>query len=83
MLVGSNVMFPAGWKSALLAPEHQVELRSLGGDKRPLRAFADGRDLGIASRMVARLSRIATVELAFCRTHDMAEKISRIQFPQG
>ena len=31
--------------------------------------------------MRARVSRIATVELAYCSLHDMAEKIAEIQFP--
>lgn len=82
ILVGSNVMSPSGWKSALLAPEAAVSLRSIGGEKRPIAAFVDGRSLGEVVTFRARQSRIATVELAFTRTHDMAEKIARIQFPQ-
>ncbi len=81
ILVGSNVMNPAGWKSALLAPEATVSLRSVGGEKRPINAFVDGRDLGPAASFHSRLSRIASVELAFVKRHDMAEKIARIQFP--
>ncbi len=81
MLVGSNVMSPPGWKSALLAPEAAVLLRSVGGEKRPISAFVDGRPLGPMSGFQARLSRIATVEMGFATRHDMAEKIARIQFP--
>jgi hypothetical protein len=33
--------------------------------------------------MSARVSRIAAVELAFCPTHDLTEKIAQIQFPGG
>ena len=83
ILVGSNVMSPAGWKSALLAPEATVTLRSLGGEKRPMNAFVGGRELGPAVSLSARQSRIATVELVFAGQRDMAEKISRIQFPTG
>jgi NAD kinase len=81
ILVGSNVMSPPGWKSALLAPEACVTLRSLGGAKRPLEAFVGGRPLGPAVCLSARQSRIATVELVFAAQRDMAEKIAMIQFP--
>lgn len=81
MLVGSNVLSPAGWKSALLAPEAVVSMRSTGGEKRPLCAYVDGRSLGPSVSFQARLSRIATAEVVFATGHDMAEKIARIQFP--
>jgi NAD kinase len=81
LVVGSNVMTPVSWKSALLAPESVITLRSTGGEKRPLNAFVDGRDIGETVSFSARQSRIAPVELAFAARHDMAEKISRIQFP--
>jgi NAD+ kinase len=81
MLVGSNVMNPPGWKSALLAPDSSVSLRTIGGEKRPIVSFVDGRSLGPATGFHARLSRIATIELVFASRHDMAEKIARIQFP--
>jgi NAD kinase len=81
MIVGSNVMSPPGWKSALLAPDSVVSIRTLGGEKRPIGAYVDGRDLGRAVSFHARQSRIATVELVFSSSHDMAEKIARIQFP--
>jgi NAD+ kinase len=83
ILVGSNVMIPTGWKSALLAPEATVSLRSIGGEKRPLAAFVDGRPMGPAVAFNVRQSRIATVELGFAIQHDMSEKISRVQFPAG
>ncbi|MDB6172942.1 MAG: kinase [Chthoniobacteraceae bacterium] len=81
ILVGSNVMTPPGWKSALLASEATVVLRSVGGDKRPLCAFIDGRAVGPVTTFYARQSRVATIEIAFAARHDMAEKIARIQFP--
>jgi NAD+ kinase len=81
ILAGSNVMSPAGWKSALLAPEASITLRSLGGEKRPLNAFVGGVPLGSVISFQARQSRIATVELVFAAQRDMAEKIALIQFP--
>lgn len=83
IVAGSNVMSPYAWKSALLAPESTVTLRSIGGEKRPLAAFVGGRPLGDATAFHARQSRIATVELVFSAQRDMAEKISMMQFPTG
>lgn len=83
ILAGSNVMSPAGWKSALLDPEATVTIRSLGGEKRPLNGFVGGVPLGPVSVFHARQSRIATVELVFAAQRDMAEKIARLQFPTG
>jgi len=80
-LAGSNVMNPPGWKSALLAPESVVAIRSIGGEKRPVEAYVGGRLLGQAIEFSARQSRIATVELVFAAQRDMAEKIAMIQFP--
>jgi NAD+ kinase len=81
ILVGSNTMEPPNWTSALLSFDSEVEIRTLDPDKRPLMGFADGIPQGRIERMRARVSRIAAVELAFCRGHDMAEKIAEIQFP--
>ena len=83
LLVGSNVMSPPGWKSALLAADASITLRSIGGTKRPMNAFVGGKPLGPTITLHARSSRIATVELVFNAQRDMAEKISLIQFPQN
>jgi NAD+ kinase len=82
LLVGSNVMNPPGWKSALLGIEQEVELRCLNGEKRPLDAYVDGIGQGMVHAMRARVSRTVAVELAFLPSHDMAEKIAQIQFPR-
>ncbi len=81
LLVGSNVMDPILWKSALLSTSSTVEVRSLHVEKRPLTGFLHGVSMGEVTEMRARLSRAASVELAFLGAHDMAEKIARIQFP--
>lgn len=83
ILVGSNVMQPMNWKSALLSPETPVSFRALENEKRPLNGFVDGVPQGEISEMHARMSRSAAVELAFLPGHDMAEKIATIQFPRG
>ena len=80
LLVGSNVLEPAHWRSALLSPDTTVEIRSLDPVNRPVQAFVDGLSLGRVSVLRARLSRAAAAELVFCASHDMAEKIAAIQF---
>ena len=82
LLVGNNVLEPRGWNSAPLSLASSAELRSLGGEKRPLHAFVDGEDRGVVSRMCVRVSRIATVELAFTPHRDMAAKLAEDLFPK-
>jgi len=80
LLVGSNVMEPSHWKSALLSNDSDVEIINLEPQSRPVSACVDGIAQGPVRSIKARLSRAATVELAFLATHDMAEKIAAIQF---
>ena len=82
LLVGSNVMMPANWKSALLSLETDVQMVGLDVEKRPLNGFVDGVPQGLVREMRVRVSRAASVELAFLTGHDMAEKIAEVQFPQ-
>lgn len=81
VVVGSNVMSPHAWKSALLDAHAELTIRSIGGAKRPLRAYVGGVDHGEAVALTARQSRIATAELVFEHDRDMAAKITAIQFP--
>ncbi len=80
LLVGSNVMEPAHWRSALLSTDSTVEIRSLEPDRRPVQAYVDGLSMGPVVALRARISRAAAAELVFCADHDMAEKIAAIQF---
>ena len=80
LLVGSNVLEPAHWRSALLSPDTTVEIRSLEPRSRPVQAYVDGESMGRVVTLRARLSRAAAAELVFCASHDMAEKIAQIQF---
>lgn len=80
LLVGSNVLAPAHWRSALLSPDTTVEIRCLAPGKRPVQAYVDGQPIGRVISMRAKLSRAAAAELVFCASHDMAEKIAAIQF---
>ncbi len=81
LMVGSNVVSPRNWKSALISQDAEVFLKNLHPEKRPLKGFMDGIERTQILSMRARLSRIASVELAFLSHHDMAEKIAQIQFP--
>lgn len=81
MIVGSNVLYPEGWKSGLLSPSANVSFRCLDCEKRPLVGYVDGVSFGRVRAMHTRVSRIAAAELAFLPEHDMADKIARIQFP--
>lgn len=83
LLVGSNVMEPVHWRSALLSVDSTVEMRSLDPERRPVEAFVDGLSLGEAVSLRARISRAAAAEVVFCASHDMAEKIAAIQFHNG
>jgi NAD kinase/nicotinic acid mononucleotide adenylyltransferase len=80
LLVGSNVMEPANWKSALLSSDMSVEITSLDTSRRAVAAYVDGVSQGPVRRLRARISRAATVELVFLANRDMAEKIAGIQF---
>lgn len=80
LLVGSNVLEPAHWKSALLSNDSMVEVTNLDCSKRPVAAYVDGILQGAVRSLRARLSRAATVELVFLANRDMAEKIAGIQF---
>lgn len=80
LVVGSNVLEPASWKSALLSTDSTVEIRSLDPKKRPIEAYVDGLPQGRVAALRARISRAAAAELVFRSSHDMAEKIAAIQF---
>jgi NAD kinase len=78
LLVGNCVSQPPLWKSALLSMENVVEVKNVDPykTKRPLRGYAWGKDIGRVGCMRARISRIASVELAFFPKHDLTEKIN-------
>lgn len=83
LLVGSNVLQPAHWRSALLSIDTTVEIRNLSPENRPVEAFVDGHSMGEVVTLRARISRAAAAEIVFCASHDMADKIAAIQFEAG
>lgn len=86
LLVGNNVSEPAGWKSAQIAIDSVIEIRTVDPTsrpkKRPIYGFVDSASCGEIERMLIRVSRIAAVELAFLPGHDLTKKLSEIQFSQ-
>jgi nicotinate (nicotinamide) nucleotide adenylyltransferase len=83
LIVGSNAMSPANWKSAMLPMDAQVEISSLDMQKRPLNGFVYGVPMGEVSVLRARISRIASVEIGFFLHRDLAEKLAQLQFMQA
>lgn len=83
LLVGSNVLQPSHWRSALLSTDTTVEIRNLSPENRPVEAFVDGHSMGVVVTLRARISRAAAAEIVFCASHDMADKIAAIQFEAG
>ena len=73
----------SGWSPRMLRYLEQeglvVPARSDSGYRRY--GIRELNQLNSLSELRARLSRSASVELAFLNAHDMAEKIARIQFP--
>ena len=82
VLVGSNVTDPPLWEPVVLPLGSTIEFRSLESNKRPIRGYMDGEESRSITAMRIRTSRVASVELAFARDYDVAEKLSLLQFPQ-
>lgn len=82
LLVGNNVMQPWAWKAAPFSLRTTIDVRSLDPAKRPIRGFTDGKEAGIVRSMRARVSRIASVELAFSSSQDRATKLAHELFPK-
>ncbi len=80
LVVGSNVMRPLGWKSALLPMDAEILVENAAPERRPLNGFVFTTRYDDVLAMAARVSRVASVELAFNAAHDMAQKISDLQF---
>jgi len=82
-LVGSNVLSPQGWRPAVLPIHTEIEVTTLFPEKRPLMGYMDGVPLGRVTSLRARVSRTASVELAFQPEHDPVSKLAKLQFPLG
>ncbi len=82
LLVGNNVFDPLGWVSAPLSVESEIRIDSLDYAKRPIAACIDGVDCGEVSSVRARVSKIASIELAFLARHDITAKLADDVFPE-
>jgi NAD kinase/nicotinic acid mononucleotide adenylyltransferase len=81
-LVGSNIVSPARWKPVHLTQDVIVELEPQETWKRPCKAYVDGVDVGLVSKLTVRSSRVAGVQLAFSRSCDLQSKLYKLQFPR-
>lgn len=81
VLVGSNVLMPLNFKTAVLPRDSEIEMRTIDPNKRPLQAYLDGVSYGRVRWIRIRVSRIAAAELAFSAEYDPAAKLAAIQFP--
>jgi NAD kinase len=80
LLVGSNVMRPIGWKSAILPMDATVRLESGSPERRKLRGFVFNQEFDDVLALEARISRVASIEMAFSEKHDLARKLMDQQF---
>ncbi len=81
LLVGSNVLHPPQWRPVVLPVDSRIEVQTHDPVKRPLSAFIDGIPQGVVQSLLARVSNIAAVELAFLPNHDPSLKLAKLQFP--
>jgi nicotinate (nicotinamide) nucleotide adenylyltransferase len=81
LLVGMGIAEPSAWQNTIFSGDSVFQLRALDPIKRPLRAFVDGVEYGAVLQMAVRVSRIASVELAFIQGEDIVAKHTRIQLP--
>jgi len=81
LLIGNNVSEPLGWKSAIIPASANVSLKTLNGDKRPVRGYVDGQLVGQVMAMDVHLSHVAAAEIAFAPGRDMAAKLMEGFFP--
>ncbi len=83
-LAGSNVFLPRFWKPVALPETAVVRLTNLDETGlRPIRAFIDGQLVGRVRSLEARVSSVATVELAFNPRYDLSDRLLRSLFPPG
>lgn len=82
VLVGSNVSYPEDWRSSNLLIDDEVEFQVLEREKRPVRAYVDGVDCGLVTRMNVRVSRTASAELASTRANGFVSKLTAARFPK-
>lgn len=81
-LAGSNVFLPRFWKPVALPETAVVRLTNLDETGlRPVRAFLDGQLVGRVRSLEARVSPVASVELAFTPQFDLSARLLRSLFP--
>lgn len=82
VLAGSSITFPAVFRPCYLPLSSEVEFINLDPKKRPLRGVVDGIAFKNTIRLRAKVSKTASVQLAFVDYNGLAEKLAKIQFPK-
>jgi NAD kinase len=80
-VVGNNVSMPLAWRPVYLPLDCTIDFNALEWEKRPLRGFVDGVEIGPVSSMHIRTSNIADCRLIFMKKDTMLRKLSKLQFP--
>ena len=82
-LAGSNVATPVGWRPAYLPLDCNVTFEALNLEKRPVKGFVDGVELGPIRKMRISTSNVGECSLIFLKTNTMLNKLLNLQFPSS
>lgn len=80
-LTGSNVATPIGWRPAYLPLDCSVTFEALNLEKRPVKGFVDGVELGPIRKMRVSTSNVGECSLIFLKANTMLNKLLNLQFP--
>lgn len=80
-LTGSNVATPIGWRPAYLPLDCSVTFEALNLEKRPVKGFVDGVELGPIRKMRVSTSNVGECSLIFLKANTMLNKLMKLQFP--
>lgn len=82
-LTGSNVATPIGWRPAYLPLDCSVTFEALNLEKRPVKGFVDGVELGPIRKMRVSTSNVGECSLIFLKANTMLNKLLKLQFPMS
>lgn len=85
ILIGNNVVRPDSWRRIVNLPlSSRIIFKIQQVEKRPVRAYVDSKEIpGDIIKMEIRASNIAAVQILFNQDHDIASKLTEIQFPRS
>lgn len=80
VLAASNSYSPPKFKGACLPMSSKIELAAVNADRRKVKGFVDGRDLGYIRKMTIEVDRQRTVRMCFCNEESLSQKLINLQF---